>query len=381
MPLALSAPASTDAAVPLLAHAQPWGAHVGPRATFWLAQLGGWGAYGLSTYLTLWASLPPGERGAYLAVKLLRAAAGFAASLPLLALYRALRRRGAGPAAVLAVAGVACAALGAVWLVAYRLAIAPAVLTSPPTWGWDVFPRAALDHAFVLATWSGVYFGAVHWQAAQDHARRALEAERVAQEARFHALSAQLNPHFLFNALNSIRALAADDPARARAMVTGLAECLRYSLAHEPARVVTLDEELEAARAYLAVESIRFETRLRASAPTPAPLAAHGLPALLVLPLVENAVKHGERGPDGVLRVDVEARGEPGRLVVVVRNTGRLRAAHGRGGTGLGWRTVRDRLAHLFPGEHRFEVAECDGWVTATLELPSRPTGGGRRAA
>src|SRR5687767_9984981 len=192
--------------------ADGWGlaaarALAGPRAAFWIAQLGGWAAYGLSTYLTLLASLPASERLAYLIAKLLRAAVGCVASLLLRELYRTLRRRHARPVIVTTAALVGCAALGALWLVIYRAGIAPALLTTPPAWGWDIFPRAALDLAFVLATWSGIYFGVLQWQAIQDQTRRALEAERIAQEARFHVLSAQLNPHFLFNALNSIRAL------------------------------------------------------------------------------------------------------------------------------------------------------------------------------
>ena len=343
----------------------------GPRAAFWIAQLGGWAAYGLSTYLTLLASLPASERWAYLIAKLLRAAVGCGASLLLRELYRSLRRRRSPPLVVTTAALVGCTALGAVWLVIYRVGIAPALLTTPPLWGWEIFPRAALDLAFVLATWSGIYFGVLQWQAIQDQTRRTLEAERFAQEARFHVLSAQLNPHFLFNALNSIRALIGEDRERARDMVTELAEFLRYSLAHDPTERVTVAQEIDAAREYLAIETIRFEHRLRVDTSVDLAAEAYVIPGFLVLPLVENAVKHGARGTDGVLHVSIAARVDGDRLILAVRNSGRLRQPNDSNGTGLGWRTVRGRLAHVHPDDHRFDVTERDGWVTATIDLPA----------
>jgi len=342
----------------------------GQQAAFWVAQIGGWGAYGLSTYLTLLASLPPSERSAYLVAKLLRAAVGCAASLLLRELYRSLRRR-TSPLVIAGAALVGCTTLGAAWLVVYRLGIAPLLLETPPPWGWDIFPRAALDLAFVLVAWSGIYFGVLQWQAIQDQSRRVLEAERLAQEARFHVLSAQLNPHFLFNALNSIRALIAEDGERARDMVSELADFLRYSLAHDPSGSVTAAEEIRAARDYLAIEGIRFEHRLRADTALDAGAEVCEMPGFLVLPLVENAVKHGERGADGVLHVSVSGRVENHRLIVSVRNSGRLRSPNVACGPGLGLRTVRGRLAHLHPTDHRFEVVERDGWVTAVIDLPA----------
>jgi LytS/YehU family sensor histidine kinase len=82
-------------------------------------------------------------------------------------------------------------------------------------------------------------------------------------------------------------------------------------------------------------------------------------------------VKHGERGADGVLHISVSGRVENHRLIVSVRNSGRLRLPNVARGTGLGLRTVRGRLAHLHPADHRFEVVERDGWVTAVIDLPA----------
>jgi two-component system LytT family sensor kinase len=339
---------------------------------FWLVQVAGWTAYGLSTFLTLLPSLPEGQRGTYLAAKLLRAAAGFGASLVLYRLYGWLRERKASPPAVLACALVACGVLGAIWLLVYRVGIAPRLLPTPPPFGWEIFPRAALDLVFVLAAWSGIYFGALHWNTIQRQERRLLEVDRLAQEARFQMLSYQLNPHFLFNSLNSLRALIGEDRERAKEMVTQLAEFLRYTLTRDPTRFVTVREEMEAVASYLSIEATRFEERLSVASEV-APMAEECLlPGFLVHPLVENAVKYGARSPEHPLRIRIRVDTRGPHLRVEVSNSGRLRGRESAAsGTGMGWRIIRGRLEHLFPGAHRFDFDERDGWVTATVEVPA----------
>ena len=130
--------------------------------TFWLVQLAGWGAYGMSTFLTMLPTLPPSHRLPMLGAKLARAALGLVASLVLHRLYRRLRAAEAPPwappwATVLAT-GAACAALGAGWLLAYWQLIVPALHPAPPGLGWEAFPRAALDFVLVLLAWSAAYF-------------------------------------------------------------------------------------------------------------------------------------------------------------------------------------------------------------------------------
>ena len=154
-------------------------------------------------------------------------------------------------------------------------------------------------------------------------------------------------------------------------MVTELAEFLRYSLTHDPAERVTVAHEIGAVRDYLAIETIRFEHRLRADMTVDVGAETCVIPGFLVLPLVENAVKHGERGKDGALFVSVGARVERDRLILSVRNSGQLRPPNSSNSTGLGWRTVRGRLAHVYPGDHRFDVTEHDGRVTATIDVPA----------
>jgi hypothetical protein len=304
-------------------------------APFWVAQLGGWAAFGLSTFLTLLPALPASERPAMLAAKLLRAAVGLGASLLLRALYRALRRRGVGWSATMVAALVACTALGSAWLLVYRLCVAPLLLTSVPPFGPALFPRAALDLVFVLLAWSAAYFGVLHWLTAQAEAREAAEARHLARDAQLRMLAYQLSPHFLFNALNSVRALVDEDPPRARAVVTELAGFLRYTLDSEPSRWLPLRDELDVVASYLAIEAIRFEERLRVETDVDPAAAGCLVPGLLIHPLVENAVKHGTRGADGVLRlrIAVGARGgSPADHGGEHRAAGGVRAGRDRAG-------------------------------------------------
>jgi two-component system, LytTR family, sensor kinase len=357
------------------------------RRAYWIAQFGGWALYGISHFLTLLPDLAPDERMPYLAVKFARAALGLGASLVLHAVYRDLRaRRVSAPAFAIGAVG-ASTVLGVLWLGIYRALVHPLVI-SEPVLDTPAFSRAALDLVFALLGWSAVYFGAQYWKASQDDARRARDAEsrerearHLARDAQLRMLSYQLNPHFLFNALNSIREMIVEDRPRAQEMVTQLAGFLRYSLGDEPTRLVTIEEEIEVVRDYLAIESIRFENRLDAVVQVDPVVGDCVLPRFLIHPLVENAIKHGSRDPSGVLRVRVRARGAGSALQIEVANTGTLRkrsttlgeghAADERNdGEGIGWSNVRRRLQHVYLGSQRFVVEESEGWVTARLTVP-----------
>ena len=167
-------------------------------------------------------------------------------------------------------------------------------------------PREALDYALTVLAWSALYFG-VKWARDLEAAHAgALEARTLAQQARLDALRYQLNLHFLFNALNSIRALVDEDAPRA-ADDHGAVEFLRYPVLGEQRTAVPLREELAAVRNYLDIEAISFDGRLRVTIDADAAVDDWLAPALVLHPLVENAVKHGMMSP-GPLDVRVEAR-------------------------------------------------------------------------
>jgi LytS/YehU family sensor histidine kinase len=208
---------------------------------------------------------------------------------------------------------------------------------------------------------------------AQDRAveaeRKGAELQLLAQESELKALRAQLNPHFLFNSLNSLSALTAVDPVRAREMCVLLSDFLRRSLGLGERRLVALREELELARAYLAIEQIRFGARLQLAWSVDAAAEPALLPTLLLQPLVENAIKHGIAAlPEGGT-LSVAAEVLEGHVVLRVDNP--LDAdSPAPQGLGLGLRQVRQRLLGRFGSRARFEAAVQDGIHRVTLVFP-----------
>jgi sensor histidine kinase YesM len=362
-----------------------------PRGWFWVAQIGGWVAYASSLFLTFLPGMEPGRRVAVLLNKELRAVVGIVLSLGLLQLYRRLTPE---PDVSGRVAGIALVASLVAGIVGYfvHATIMVGIGLQP---SFDIFldattaPRSILEFVFAFLVWSAAYFGVLIWHRSQEREREAMEARRLAQEAQLQMLAYQLNPHFLFNALTSIRAMIDEDRARARQMVTELAAFLRHALIERALVTTTLSAELDALRGYLAIEQIRFEERLAIETHVEPAAESCAIPAFLIHPLLENAIKHGARDADGPLRVKLDARLLGDALRVEVWNTGSLasRAPTGsyRGGelglvdattnagsTGIGVRNVRERLARLFPGRHRFELTDEQGWVRALVELPAR---------
>jgi two-component system LytT family sensor kinase len=249
--------------------------------------------------------------------------------------------------------------------------------------GW-ILDGALVNGALPLLGWSLVRLGFQYNTALREQREQALRAVAEARDARLRMLAYQLNPHFLFNTLNSIRALINEDRQRARDMVTALSGYLRYALVERPLHTALLEEEVESVRGYLAIEKVRFEERLDVRMDIePAALRCE-VPAFLLNPLVENALKHGEPpAPDKPLRVTVKAwLAEPDRLRLMVTNTGVWKGR--RKGEpppqktdddtpgGLGLANVRARLRALYPGDHRVGLDHGCGLVRFHMDLPAR---------
>ena len=234
-----------------------------------------------------------------------------------------------------------------------------------------------LAFPLLLLLWSGLGLGVRHLYQQQVQRRQLLEAEMAAERARLRMLRYQLNPHFFFNALNTIEALAEDAPGRVQTAVRELSGFLRYTLldstqdAEDGAvQVVPLQDELEAARHYLTVEKIRFEDGLQWTVELDSEAASQAIPAFLVLPLVENAVKHGQRTSPSPLRVAIRGQmtAAASQLIVEVMNTGHLRS-EGEDGTGTGLDNVRARLDARYADHGRLTLTEDAGRVRARIEI------------
>jgi len=189
------------------------------------------------------------------------------------------------------------------------------------------------------------------------------------REAELRTLEAQINPHFLFNCLNSIRGLVLEDPALAQDMVTRLSNILRYNLRRDVNHTVPLSCEVEAVSDYLALESVRLEERLRVRMAIEPDAAAFPIPAMLLQTLVENAVKHGIAPLPGGGELTVSARLDGQGLALEVDNPGRLAAPHPEA-SGMGLANARDRLRILYGSGASLRLEDRGGRVAATVLVP-----------
>jgi len=216
-----------------------------------------------------------------------------------------------------------------------------------------------------------------YWHRVLAFQHRERELVELAATAQLAALRAQINPHFLFNSLNSIAQLIRSDPERAEACVERLAEMFRYVLRHGEKDFVPLAEELEMAQAYLDIERARFGERLRVETHVDAPSLQHLMPNLILQPLVENAVRHGLSRKRGGGTVRIDAAVTDGCLELVVGDDGlgmpggALARVYEHG---IGLRNLRDRLQRLYGPAHLPEITSAPGTGTRVrLRLPIRP--------
>lgn len=224
----------------------------------------------------------------------------------------------------------------------------------------------------VYMGWGLGYFGI---RAEREAAKQAARARRAAEDARdfeLQLLRSQLDPHFLFNSLNSVAAEIRPHPDSAISMVCELSDYLRYSLDHRNQRTGQLKAELEAVEAYLKIQKARFGERLITVIDVDESARHAVVPTFLLQPLVENAAKHGLDKTGGVWELGIQARMMVDTLAVEVRNTGTL-GSKKRRGHGVGLSTLRRRLELLYPGRHRFDLVQEKNMVCARLRLTGRP--------
>ena len=252
--------------------------------------------------------------------------------------------------------------------------------------GWSIPGGNAVDElflplincSFALIGWSLCYFWIHAGLAEQAEHRHAMRAEAEVLRAELEELRLQLDPHFLFNALNGVAEEIPEHPTAALAMLRDLTAYLRHSLDGINQTVVTVEAELGGLSAYLRVQQARFGDRLRVVLEAEPAARERRIASFLLQPLVENAVKHGKR--DNGLEVGVDIRLSGQALHVVIENTGSLEpnARTRRRRPGIGLENVRRRLALHYPGRHQFSLREQGGpepKVVATLVLEGEPCG------
>ncbi|WP_426267916.1 sensor histidine kinase [Sphingomonas sp. LHG3443-2] len=243
--------------------------------------------------------------------------------------------------------------------------------------------RVAADTAvvwlFFFAAWSAVYLAAMSQQQALDLQKRAAAAESAAQQAQVRALRYQVNPHFLFNTLNSLSSLVMTGrSAEAEEMILKLSTFFRSSLSTDPTADVSLAEEIELQRLYLDIEKVRFPRRLNVEIDVPDALTSARLPALILQPIVENAIKYGLGNTRDKVTLRIAAEEPlPGRLRIEISNFGGVALKSPRrpappAGTKVGLVNVAQRLSARFGRAAAVEHGPLNGGgYKVALTLPT----------
>ena len=204
----------------------------------------------------------------------------------------------------------------------------------------------------------------------REQEQRALQLQHALTESKLQTLRAQLNPHFLFNAMNSVSCLLYRDASAADRMLSRVANLLRLTLARDDSREVRLLEEVELAEEYLEIQKIRFGSRLKLEIDiADEALEAH-VPNMLLQPLVENACVHGVARTRGDCRLTIQARPEDGYLVLTIYNDGPAVRRDWKIHAGIGLRNTMERLALLYGDDTKLELSNIDKGVRVLLRIP-----------
>jgi len=221
--------------------------------------------------------------------------------------------------------------------------------------------------------WSILYFGIKIWIDWDNERLRAEKASILAQKAQLQLLRYQVNPHFLFNSLNSIRALVDEDQHNAKLMITELSEFLRYSLMSKNLYEIKLKDEIGAISHYISIEKKRYEEKLEIEFDIDPEIECVPILGFLIHPLVENAVKYGMQTSAMPLKITIRAKRLNGRLKIEVINSGNwVKDRHREkvSGTGTGLENVRARLENAFKHDYSMRINEKKDSVSIELEMP-----------
>ena len=345
---------------------------------FWNLQLIGWGGALMMRAMIILANQ---QSIGLLVIVFVGMVTGFSLSLILSVIYRQLINRRA-----IVTWGVT----------ALALTVAVTVYASIDSWLQGIYYAGSRETTFaqrfvtlifvdgaLMGAWSALYYAINFFLQVEEQADRLERLEAQATSAQLAMLRYQLNPHFLFNTLNSISTLVLlKQTEPANAMLTRLSGFLRHTLVSEPGARVTVAQEVETLKLYLDIERMRFEERLRTVFSIDPAAADACVPSFLLQPLVENAIKYAVSPQEEGARISLSAQRIGQRLRLTVSDTGpglqatkgqtKLPASFGRPvSTGVGLANIRDRLAQAYGEDHLFEIrTPADGGFTVVIEIP-----------
>ena len=347
---------------------------------FWRLQALGWSG---AMLLRAMSSIANAQQLSFLVLVLITTITGFSISLILAVIYRQLIARRPlitwGVTALLLPFAVSLYAFVDAWVIDLYRPISDTSFA-------QLFIGAFFIDAALLGAWSALYYAISFFLQIEEQNDQLLQLESQATSAQLAMLRYQLNPHFLFNTLNSISTLVLlKQTEPANAMLSRLSSFLRYTLINQPTGRVTVAQEVETLKLYLDIERMRFEERLRTSFRIDPDSEAALLPSLLLQPLVENAIKYAVSTQEAGAEITISTQLVGQNLRITVSDTGpglqndgsdnRLTGVTFDGGelvsTGVGLANIRDRLAQAYREEHRFETMEPpEGGFAVLIELP-----------
>ncbi|WP_247711201.1 sensor histidine kinase [Qipengyuania vesicularis] len=236
---------------------------------------------------------------------------------------------------------------------------------------WRRLTDLALSRYFLLLAWAALYIAFVAGARVRAAERRGERFRSAAKAAELRSLRYQVNPHFLFNTLNSLSSLVMTGKSdRAEEMIQSLSRFYRHSLADDSTGDVSLEDEIDLQEHYLEIESVRFPERLKVRVDLPDDLAQLKVPGMILQPLVENSVKYGVSASNRPVTISIVAREEYGRLVIRVSDDGPGLPSGHSGGFGIGLANVRDRLEARFGNEASISSGQALGGYETELRLP-----------
>jgi len=217
-----------------------------------------------------------------------------------------------------------------------------------------------------IGVWIIVYFLYQILERSRQLKEAKLESENIARHSQLELLKSQLNPHFLFNALNSIKALVSIDQEKCKDAIVKLSELLRFTLQSGNQTLIPLHDEMEEVRKYLSLEQIRFGNRLQIHFQMDEKAGYQMVPPAIVLTLAENAIKHGITKTPGFSQLSLSASYENLILKIEMSNPGILEKSDG---SGFGLPNIRKRLAHIFNNRAEFSIKQADTDVKAIITI------------
>jgi signal transduction histidine kinase len=237
---------------------------------------------------------------------------------------------------------------------------------------WQEIADISVTHYFFLIAWASLYVAIGYAREVREAERKTSRFAQAAQDAELRSLRYQVNPHFLFNTLNSLSSLViTSKPKEAEAMIQNLSNFYRTSLSSDPLEDVTLEEEVDLQRLYLEIEGVRYPKRLRTEIDIAPDLMNQHVPALILQPLVENAIKYGVSRTTRPVTISIRAQAEADHMVISVSDDGDPIDTEHVGGNGIGLANVRDRLEARYKSTARLDTETLSaGGFVARLTLP-----------